>query len=275
MIAKELISQDYVKVDQNEHISKLIGKLKLKKEKAAVVFDDKRFVGISTKRLLIKTKQDPAEMKVKRVIAKVPVLKGDETIPKTAKLMYTADSHILPVIEKGVFLGVIKLISLIDLIKKNKKLSNIKASKVMSTKTLITVNENDRLGKAIEIFKENKIDRIPIVDKKGELINIASMTDIMFNFILQQQRKTEARGIGRNKTKTRAFRDRIEADAFPIKNFATPIIIDAKPEDSVSKIIDLMKEFEISSIVLIKDKKPVGIITERNLLKLLIKAVTF
>ena len=139
----------------------------------------------------------------------------------------------------------------------------------------MTVNENDRVGKAIEIFKENKIDRIPIVDKKGELINIASMTDIMFNFILQQQRKTEARGIGRNKPKTRAFRDRFEADAFPIKNFATPIMIDAKPEDSVSKIIDLMKEFEISSIVLIKDKKPVGIITERNLLKLLIKAVTF
>ena len=275
MIAKELISKDYVKVDQNDTISHLIGALKRKKEKSAVVLYGDKYVGVINKRLLIKTKLDPSKMKVKRVIEKVPVLKGDESVQKTARLMYTADSHILPIINKGVVEGVVKSIDLIDLIKKDKKLSNIKAKDVMGTKKLMTIKENDRLGKAIEIMKEAKINRIPVVDEKGDLSKIASMADIMFNYLLQQQSKSETRGIGRNKTKTRAYRARIEIDAFPIKNIASTTIIDVKPEAPVSRIIDLMKTNNISSIVLTKDNKPVGIVAKRDLLKLLIKSVTF
>ena len=58
MIAKELISKDYVKVDQNDTISKLIGQLKRKKEKSAVVLSGNNYVGVINKRLLIKTKLD-------------------------------------------------------------------------------------------------------------------------------------------------------------------------------------------------------------------------
>jgi CBS domain-containing protein len=275
MIAKEMMSKDYIKADKNETISGLIGKLKLKKAKTAVVFDNHRFVGLTNKNLLIKTKLNPSQMKVQRIIEKVPVLKGDETEYRIARLMYGADAHLLPVIEKGILLGVVKSIDLINLIKENKKFSRMKAGEVMGRKSLITIKENDRLGKAIEIMKENKIDRIPVIDNKGEVVSIASMTDIMFDYILQLQSKSEARGIGRDKFKTRAFKDRFEMDGFPIKNIASQTIVDAGPEDPVSRIIDLMREFDISSIILTKEKKPVGIITIRDIIKLLIKRVTF
>ncbi|MBW2977335.1 CBS domain-containing protein [Candidatus Woesearchaeota archaeon] len=274
MIAKELISKDYVEVDQNDTISKLIGALKRKNEKSAVILDKKKYIGVINKRLLIKTKLDPSKMKVKKIIEKVPVLKGDEDVPKIAKLMYTADTHILPIVEKGMVEGVVKLIDLLDLIKENKKLSRIKASQVMGTKKLITVKETDRLGKAIEIMKEAKVNRIPVVDEKRELVNIVSVADFMFNYLLHQQGRAET-GIGRRKVKSKGFGQRIDFNAFPIKAIASIRRVNATPDSTVSRIIDLMKEFNISSIVLVEDKKPVGIVAKRDLLKLLIKAVTF
>ena len=275
MIAKELISTDYVKVDQNDTISHLIGALRRNKEKSAVVLDKGKYIGVVNKRLLIKTKLDPAKMKVKKVIEKVPVLKGDESVQKTARLMYAADSQILPVVNKGVIEGVVKSIDLIDLIRKDKKLSNLKAKDIMGTKKLMTIKEEDRLGKAIEIMKESKINRIPVVDEKGNLSKIASMADIMFNYLLQQQSKSETRGIGRDSTRTRAYRERIEIDSYPIKNIASTTIVDIKPESHVSEVIDLMKEFNISSVVLVEGRKPVGVVAKRDILKLLIKSATF
>ena len=41
--------------------------------------------------------------------------------------------------------------------------------------------------------------------------------------------------------------------------------------ESVSKLIDKMNEYDISSLVIVKDKKPIGIITLRDLLKLFMK----
>jgi len=269
-----MMSQDYVRIDKNDSISKLIGQLKRRKEKSAVVLDGKNYVGIINKRLLIRTKLNPAQMKVKRVIEKVPVLKGDEDIPKVAKLMYTADSHILPVVAGRMVVGVIKSIDLINLIKKNKKLSRIKADRVMNRKRLMTIKENDRLGKAIEIMQEQKVNRVPIVDEKGELVNIISVADFMFNYILHQQEKAET-GVGQRKVKSKGFKQRVELNAFPIKGIASINIVDVSTDTSVSRIIDLMKEYNISSVVLTKERKPVGIVTKRDLLKLLIKAVTF
>lgn len=274
MIAKELISKDYVKVDQNDTISKLIGALKRKNEKSAVVLNGDKYTGVINKRLLIKTKLDPSVMKVKRIIEKVPVLNGDESVQKTARLMYAADSHILPVVQKDMILGVIKSIDLIDLIRKDKVLSNKKAKDVMGTKKLITVKEDDRLGKAIEIMKEQKVNRIPVVDADGNLMNVVSVADFMFNYLIKQQGKSDT-GTGIKKVKTRGFKEKIDLNGFPIQSIGSIDAVDAKPENSVSNIIEIMKENNISSVVLTENKRIKGIITKRDLLKLLIKSVTF
>ena len=59
MLAKELIKEDYVKIDKDKPISELIGLLRLTNQKAALVFDKKKFIGVSTKDLLLKTRLNP------------------------------------------------------------------------------------------------------------------------------------------------------------------------------------------------------------------------
>ena len=68
MVEDSLIKKRFVSVDKKDTVSKLIGQLKLKKEKAALVFDKKKFLGVADTHLLVRTKQDPAELKVGKII---------------------------------------------------------------------------------------------------------------------------------------------------------------------------------------------------------------
>ena len=100
MDAKDLLVTDYVTIDANDHMSTLIGKLKMHGAHSAVVFDGKKYLGMIDKRLWVRTKMNSSEAKVKHYVVKVPTLSKGTTLKETARLMYTSDSHTLPVVEK-------------------------------------------------------------------------------------------------------------------------------------------------------------------------------
>ncbi len=269
MIAKDILTTNYAKIDKNAAISELIGELIRKKQKAAVVFDKKKYVGITTKRLLLKTKFDPAELKVNKVIEKVPTLTGKEDLTEVARLLYTADAPCLPVIEKGQIIGIVKSIDVVNNLPQEEK--NKKVNEIMTLEPII-IKENDRTGKAIEIMRENKVSRIPIVDDKGDILNITSITDFLEKHHIMLQGKSEQGVKSTGAEGSTGFSgEHKDMHAFPIKNITSPITITGKENDSVSNVINTMNEFEISSLVIVKENKPIGIITIRDLLKLFIK----
>jgi CBS domain-containing protein len=273
MVEESLIQKRYVAVDKSDTISHLIGQLKQNKAKAALVFDKNKFIGIADTHLLIKTKLDPTSMKVDKIVKKIPVLNGKEELGEVARLLLTSDTRMLPVIDHEKVIGVINSLDVI------KQLHNTEAGKKklkeVMTLSPITIHENDRLGKAIEIMKENHVSRIPIVNDKGELVQIAALTDLLYDYTLRLQSRSDARGKGmlsqHGPRTSRAYGDKTELNAYPIKNISTLIIITASPDDTIGRTIDKMERFDISSIVVVEGKRPVGIIATRDLLKLLLK----
>ncbi|MBW2995920.1 CBS domain-containing protein [Candidatus Woesearchaeota archaeon] len=273
MVEKHLIKKGYVAVDKKDSVSKLIGQLDLHNAKAALVFDKKKFLGVADTHLLVRTKLDPTEMKIAKIVKPVPPLTGKESIEETVRLMFTAETRILPVIQNSMVIGIVASKDLIQELNKT-KFANDKITKIMSL-TPITVHENERIGKAIYIMKEKNISRIPIVDEKGEIINIACLKDFLDKFILRQQSKTDRRGRGTltqfGPRTIRAFKDKTHYDAYSVNNIATSVMITASPDDTLSRVLDKMERFDISSIVVVEGKKPVGIVTTRDLLRLFLK----
>jgi len=272
MKAKEVMSKDYVKVDVHDTVSAVFGKLKRTKHSTALIFEGDKYKGVFSKHRIIKTRLDPVKLKVRKVIKHVPVLNGGEDLKKTARLIYTSNMPVLPVIVKNKLLGVVKAIDVVDnlgLKAKRKKMSEV------ATHEPLVVHENDETATAIRAMFYNAVDRLPIVDKEGNLLNIVSLHDILTHFLLMQQSKTEARGRGgltqKGPRTIRAYRKRPDIRALPVRNFATPIIITASMDDNVRTVIAKMKKFDISSIVIAKGKKPVGIVTIRDLLSLFLK----
>lgn len=272
MKAKEVMSREYVKVDAKDSVSAVLGKLKKTRQDTALIFEGKRYKGIFSKHRIIKTRLDPKSMKAGKLVKHVPVLNGDEDLKETARLIYTSNMPVLPVISKGNVLGVVRAINLVDNLDvkiKRKKMKDV------ATIGLFVVNENDETATALSMMYNNLIDRVPVVDDQGNLLNIVSLHDILTHFLLMQQSKTDARGrqgITQTGPRTiRAYRKRADIRALPIKNFASQIIITASMDDNVRTIIADMKKYSISSIVIVKGKKPIGIVTTRDLLELFLK----
>lgn len=273
MVDGRLICTKFIQIDKSATISELIGRFIKNKEHSAIVFDGKNYAGVSDWDLLIKTKLNPQQMKVARIIKKVPVLTGKEDVKEIARLLYTAGTHILPVIIKKKLVGVVKTNDIVNELKLT-DYGNNKAEDIMISDPM-TIKENDRMGKAIEIMKESRINRLPVVDERGNLSAIASFSDILSNFILGLQAKSDTKGRGtmtqRGPRTIRAFKDKDDLDAYPIKNLASLDIISASKNDKISNIISLMVKKSISSIVIVENKRPIGIITQRDLLKLFLK----
>jgi CBS domain-containing protein len=270
MIAKEVMSKNYAKADMKDSVSKVLGQLKLTKEWAALLFDGKKYKGIFSKHRMIRSKMDPVAWKARHMLKQVPVLNGNEDLKEIARLMITGNCHLLPVVEKGKVLGIVKAVDIIDHLD-----ATAKKKKIMDLATIrmVVVHENDRTGKATQLMGEHVIDRLPIVDDAGNLLNIVSLTDLMEKCYLMMQSKTEARGRGgltqAGPRTIRAFKSKkVDLIGFPVKNFATPVMITAAEKDTISDVIADMKKYRIGSIVITRGKKAVGIITVRDLLRL-------
>jgi len=273
MIAKDLMTKDYAKIDKSRSVSKLIGEFIRTKKRAAVVFDGKKYVGITSRKTLIRTKLDPAQLKVSHLVENVPKLNGKEDIAEVAHLLYTADTFILPVIEKQIVVGVVDIIDVVNQLKTMPEHNGM--IKDIMTLEPIVIDENSGIGEAISVMKEKKISRIPIVDKRGNLLNLVSIADVLEHYYLGLQHKAEqgtrksAKGVKSGAVdvggKERDF------NSYPINNLTSAVSITGKENETVSNILDKMDEFNISSLVIVRDNKPIGIVTVRDLLKLFMK----
>ncbi len=274
MKAVELKKEVFVGLDRSASISELIGGLKAMHDKNAVVFDSGKYIGVTSRKFLLKTKLDPSESKVYKVVKHVPVLLGDEDIKEISRLMFAADVYILPLIKDDKVKGVVDMRDIIRQLKntedKNKQVRDI------MTPEPIVLHEDDRLGKAVQVMRENGVDRLPIVDDSGKLMSIITFTDLVEKYILRQQGKTEGgerEGVsGKSKNDSKAFDgEKTDMIGMPVSAFESSVIVTASKLDVVDTIIDKMSKYDISSIILVENDRPVGIVTARDLLKLFLK----
>ena len=264
-VAKEVMSTDYVKVDVNDPISKLIGKLMETHERGAVVFDGKKYKGVLGKKWILKSKVHPASMRVREVTVSAPKLKGDEPIEEVARLLLTANTYLLPVLEDGKVVGVVKAINVVKVLKERPE--GKKKVKEIATRKPFVLHERDRVGKAIEIYREEGISRLPLVDNEGKLVGIFNFTDLIEKYILKQAKSDY--GSRSKHTETKSF-DGNPPDlrALEVIGFKAPILVTVNPDATISEVIDDLVNYNINSVIVEKELKPVGIVTITDLLKL-------
>lgn len=267
MLVKEVISSNFVKIDQNRSISELIGHLMNSDERAALVFDGTKLVGVSTKDFLIRTKLDPTKVKVKRTVQKIPILNGSEDIKEAARLLYTTNSPLLPVVQRKALVGVVKCLDIIKQIQTDKSVNEI------MTPEPIVLKELDKLGTAVHIMREKNVGRLPIIDNKKRLIGIVGIRDIIDKFYLFNQGSSDRNGW--KNSKAGGFQDKVNFNEYPVVNLASADVVYTKPTAKVSEVISLMIRNDLSCIILVENDKPVGIVTDRDILKLFLNNVAY
>jgi len=112
-------------------------------------------------------------MKIKDLMKKPVVTEKDVTLSDAAKVMNKYSINSLIVVRDEKIVGIVTHHDLIKYFGQPKKVFEI------MTKSVITVKDDDKIQKAIELVREKEIGIFPVVDNKGKLVGILDSKDLL------------------------------------------------------------------------------------------------
>ncbi len=122
---------------------------------------------------------DEEDLAVSTVMTKdVIVADAKDSVQKVAMLMRRHNIRGLPVVEGKTVVGMLTDRDIVTkVVAENKSSHDINADDIMSPK-IIAADPDDSITDVAKVMYANNVGRIPVVDKKGNLLGIVTETDL-------------------------------------------------------------------------------------------------
>lgn len=255
----EILSKKFYVVDVEDTLSSCLGIFREKNARALVVMDGRRkkYVGMLSKRSIIRSLMDPAKTKVKSVYWKAPKLSLGQGINEVARLMVENDLRHLPVFEGE---NVVGLVSGDDILMRlaATPFGHTKVRNIM-TKDPVTLRSDESIGRAISRMRDEGIARLPVVED-DRVVGIVTMHDVVHEIYEPRARMAAVQGKGAGQM-VKPLRD-------PVKSIMVRPVVTIKADDTVATAVRIMVGRDISSLVVAGDGGELqGIITKTDILK--------
>src|SRR3989338_3710525 len=256
--AKDLMRTDFLSVQGNNSASELTGKLVNSKYNNVVVFEGNKYYGMASLRALLRRRIDLSKVKAKNLSEKKPSITEDTGFFEIVKLMQSSDARILPVIKDDKVIGVVPIQKVMDVIKDVNSLQNKKADE-FDSKSIVTIKEEESLGKAMKLMSEQKIKRLVVV-RGFKVAGILEYKNVVQKIMVPKKEsksaKRDSKGFGTN-----------EDSAFesPVSNFMNTNVALVNSKDSFNEVINAVRKNGLA--VVANNLRPKGIITNNSLLE--------
>ena len=252
------MTREVYTVSSQDRISKAIGLME-KHDISSLPVLDQGVEGIVTYRRIVEKGID-ATAEVKAAMIATPEVSPDESIVDLAYKLYLNGLKSIPVTEGGKLVGIITRHDLTKAISKSKEFDK-PVSKIMS-KPVLGITWDKPISKAREIMLENHVRRLPVVDNRGRIMGIITLTDIAAKiYKLEREAPTVGEVIG----------EKIKTATFPVEGLMSKPIFTAKPSDSLAKVGELMVKNDFSGVPIVEKEKLVGMVTMADLVRELAK----
>lgn len=257
----ELIKTDnIIKVSPENTLASALSKLSTSHDAAFVFSKDDKYLGvINPYHALIKSSL-PGNSKVGNCLFHPPHVYLDYPNSKIAHLMDESKVHYLPVFNhEEKFLGIVSARRLFTNLQQAHSFKiPIKEALSFKKQNIITINENDTIQAALNVFKSSKVSKLIVVDKSRKLKGILSYYDLISYLIAP---KDKLRWGQREGDKVNFYNQRV-------KNFAKTYVLTLKESDQLQDALALILEMKIGSVVIVNDlHQPIGIVTTKDFLK--------
>ena len=230
---------------------------KVEKHSAVVVTRNGRYYGIVDDRAVaIKgaTKQSK-NFAVGKFARQAPVLTKDSEIRKAIGAFYTSGSKALPYMEGGRIKGIVKRSALLKAILSMHLFSTVKVDDIMST-PVIAIDSEASYARAQSALRENRVNRLAVMDK-GKLYGILTSKNIMQYGMSLSRKIPEFSGGGNRHTH---IGDICERNPYTIGH-------GSGAEAAIRTFI----EKDISSLPVVKNGRPLGMLTVRDVFETVVK----
>jgi CBS domain-containing protein len=123
-------------------------------------------------------------------------------------------------------------------------------AKDIMTKNVVTIKPSTSVIEAIDLLLQNQISGLPVVDEEMNLIGVVSEKDLL-NIM---------------------FEDDMNVND-PVSRYMTKKVVSFREEDDVVKICEFFLKKNYRRVPIVKDKKLSGIISRRDMLRLILISV--
>ncbi|MGQ9722190.1 MAG: CBS domain-containing protein [Candidatus Jordarchaeum sp.] len=253
---KDVYSKNFLSVSKDDTLSYCLSMFKAKMPPVLAVVDKEgNYEGVLARRWIMRSKKlDPSATKVETLMRPAPVVREEESVGKAASLMIESSIRELPVFNGDKLVGVVTDEDIIHGAVMT-EWGNIKIEEIMTEKPFV-VEDDDSVGNVLSLFRTQDISHAPVV-KKGKPVGMVSIQDIIDNFFQPTKRQKVGERIG----------EKIDLLGAPVKNIMSKPLISVSPETSLRDAEKKMHDFGVSSLVILKKGKIVGIVVKRDFLE--------
>ena len=258
-IPSEFVSQT-VFYDYKDHITQAMSKVK--EYTAVIVNKNNDYYGIVDDRTIVRKGALKLHKKqsIGKFAKKVPLLDRSTTIEKAILYFYYEGVKALPYTEGNKIIGIVKRNEILKAILSLHLLSKYSVENAM-TSPVIGIDADANIAQAKVAMEKNKVNRL-VVMKNGSLYGIISFKDIVEIFAKATERSPQRRDYFYTLSNT------------PVSSVCQKGVLAIEQDSPLEEAIREFVERNISSLVVTKSDKPVGIITVRDVFGLIVSTTT-
>ena len=253
--AKDIFSKGFNSVQEKDTLSRCLESFKKGMPPVLAVLDEKdKYVGMITRRSILRSRLDPTVAKVRSLMQVAPVVGVDVSLGELAKLMIGSGMRQLPLFDKGKLLGFVTDENVIHGAVAD-GWGKTDVEKVM-TRAPHTLESNRSVGAVLGLMREYGISHVPVMEG-GKLVGMVSIEDILESIYWPQRRQTTGDIVG----------EKIETLGLAVKGIMASPVITVDPKLSLRDAEQQMHNHDISCLAVVSNERLVGIVTKLDFLE--------
>lgn len=253
-----------IKINANETLSSALNKLSSSHDAGFVFSDENKYLGVINPYYSVIKSSYPGNTKIEHCLFHAPHIKTNFSISKVAQLMIESKIHYLPVFnDNDNSIGIVSARRLIFSLR-DSVVFNLKIKEVLKVKKppLVTVFEDDFISLALNLFKTYKVSKLVVINRDMKLRGILSYYDLICFLVAPKEKEQRGERLG----------NKVNLGHRQVKNFSKNFVLTLTPEDSLKRALNLIIDKRIGSVVIVDgERHPIGIITTRDFLRLLVR----
>lgn len=256
---EEIMSSPPIVAKKDERVSLVISRIREHGiHELPVVDEDGNLIGHFCYHTLVRRKSIPISAKVESVMVSVPTVSKDSSVEEALEKLLNTGFRILPVVDKKKIVGVISRTDIINKIGEFNEIRKIPVSEIM-THDPIVVHEDSDFDEALKKMRNLGEVAIPVVNSHGKLSGMVYLRDIIRGLWREKSKEGYGEMVG-SRTK----------DVLRVKDVMLPPV-HVNVESTLQDVFNKMKEMSSYIVCIVdEDLKPVGIITQLDILNYII-----
>ncbi len=262
------ITGEFLVFEDSARLSEMFGKLKQYEKQAGLVFRNKKYLGLVEKKKLLRSNVNPDDAKIKNFIQATPTLGDHASVIEAADMLFKSNSDLLPVEQDKRIIGVVQSLDVANLGMGLDELQKYKVQDVKFSKPKI-IQKDDPVSVAISVMYTQKTDHVPVFDK-GKLYGILSYRDLMRKYLNWSPKRDNSAKFNKNIPTKSARVDSSSFGSLPVHNFSTNSnLLTIQPSQKLKVAVSKMVKHKVSDLLVMQGNELQGILTMRNILKVI------